>query len=91
MNFEELKPKIIEELQKRAPRLKCPVCNHNRMTLVDGFFNRPIQKDLSGAFVLGGPSIPTVGIVCENCGNLLEFAVGVLGLLPPQDKKEDIK
>lgn len=80
-NFEELKPKIIEELNKRAPNLKCPACENRKMILIDGFLNRPLQKEISGNFVIGGPSVPTVVIACETCGHLMEFAAGVLGVL----------
>lgn len=85
-NFEELKVKVIEELKKRAPDLKCPVCSsptapHRKLILVDGLFNRSIQKDVSGGIVIGGPTVPTVGVICENCGYVMEFSIGALGLL----------
>lgn len=53
----------------------------HKLILVDGFFNKSLQKDVSGNIVIGGPTVPTVGIICENCGYLMEFAIGALGLL----------
>lgn len=85
-NFEDLKSKIVEELNKRIPNLHCPICDSKEMILTDGFFNHLLNKEISGNLIIGGPSIPTVTIICKKCGHIMEFAVGVLGLLP---KKED--
>lgn len=88
LDFEALKPKIIEELNKRAESTECHMCHSIDLILVDGFFVRPIQKNLSGDFVLGGPMMPTIGIICKKCGHLMELSLGVLGLLPQKDKEE---
>ena len=88
LKFEDIKLKIIEELKKRVPDFRCPVCNKGEMILVEGFINHPLQDELAGGIVLGGKSVPTVAIVCKNCGHTMEFSVGALGLLP---KQEEIK
>ncbi|MBI4239117.1 MAG: hypothetical protein HY696_11990 [Deltaproteobacteria bacterium] len=84
--FEDLKSEIVEKLKERAPNFQCPVCStsstpHRKLILIDGYFNRPLQKELTGALVIGGPAVPTFGIVCENCGHVMEFSLGALGLL----------
>ena len=90
-NFDEIKKEIIDKIQQKAPLLQCPVCHTRNVILVDGFINHSLQKELVGV-VIGGPSIPTVGLVCSNCGYLMEFSVGVLGLLPKKaDEVNDAK
>lgn len=80
-NFKKLKTKIIEELNKRTPNLKCPVCENRKMILIDGFLNRPLQNEILGNLMIEGPSVPTVAIACETCGHFMEFTAGVLGVL----------
>ena len=87
INFEEQKVKIVEELNKRIQNLQCPVCHSKEMMLSDGFYYHPINKEVSGNLVIGGPSIPTVAVICKNCGYFMEFAVGILGLLPKKEEK----
>jgi len=66
---------------KRVGNL-CPMCHQGgTMKLADGYFQHALQRDFSGAIVLGGPSIPTVVLVCGNCGFVSEHAAGILGLL----------
>ena len=64
----------------------CPMCGHNKFTIADGYFTPILQKDLT-SYKLGGASIPSIIIICTNCGFMSQHALGVLGLLP---KKEDV-
>lgn len=86
------KQKIVEALEKASARLPCPRCGNTSFTLLDGFFNQPVQTDLGG-LVLGGPSVPSVVVVCNRCGFLAQHALGSLGLLPKQEaaKEEGVK
>lgn len=77
----EQKKKVGEALQKRQPNLACPMCQNKNFIMADGYFNNSMQTNLEG-FELGGPSIPTVAIICNNCGFVSQHALGVLGLLP---------
>lgn len=88
IKFEDLKEKIIEELNKRVPDPKCPLCGHGKLILIDGFFTHPLQSDLS-TFNIGGTSIPTVGVYCEKCGNITYYSLGILGLLPKKEGKNE--
>jgi hypothetical protein len=45
------------------------------VTLVDGFVNQPIQSELTGAFVVGGPAIPMVMLLGTNSGRIYYFAL----------------
>lgn len=83
----EEKKKIADELAKRQPVLKCPMCQHNSFIMADGYFNNSMQNDLS-SFNIGGQSIPTIAIICSKCGFVSQHAIGILGLLPKQDNTE---
>lgn len=76
----EQKDKIVKTLVDRGATKSCPRCGNDKFSLLDGYFNQPIQTDLKG-MVLGGPSIPSVVVVCNRCGFLSQHALGTLGLL----------
>lgn len=86
----EQKRRIVEALEKAGARLPCPRCANNNFTLLDGYFNQPVQAELSG-LVLGGPSVPSVVVVCTRCGYLSQHALGALGLLPKKEEPEEVK
>ena len=85
---QDQKDRIIKALTERGARLPCPRCGNQNFTLVDGYFNQPIQTELGG-LVIGGPSIPSVVVVCTRCGFLSQHALGVLGLLPKEEKEDE--
>jgi hypothetical protein len=83
----EQKQRIIEALNKAGARLPCPRCGNNNFTLLDGYFNQTVQTELGG-LVLGGPSVPSVVVVCARCGYLSQHALGALNLLPKLPSEE---
>ena len=82
IKFDSLKGKIVSALN--AKNVKCWSCVWNWttvaswITLVDGFMNTPIQNELSWNFVVWGPSIPMIAIVCNNCGHVQYYALKAL-------------
>lgn len=84
----EQKKKIADEISKRKNELTCPMCQNKKFIMADGYFNNGMQTDF-GTFNLGGPSIPTIAIVCDNCGFVSQHALGVLGLLPKEEEEEN--
>jgi hypothetical protein len=77
---QEQKNKIIARLMERGAKLPCPRCGNNKFTLLDGYFTQLISTEV-GAYVLGGPSVPSVVTACTQCGYLSQHALGALGLL----------
>lgn len=82
---EEQKKKIIDTLSSRNVTGNCPRCANVNFILADGYFNHSMQVDFKD-FRIGGPSIPTIATVCSNCGFISEHALGVLGLLIPEQQ-----
>ena len=85
---DEKKQEIIKALEEHGVKLPCPRCGNQSFTLIGGYFNQTIQTDLKG-MVLGGPSIPSVAVVCKRCGYLSQHALGVIGLLPKEEAKNE--
>lgn len=80
MMIEEKKRQIADALSKRLETIVCPMCHQSRYTLIDGYVSEPVQDDYKKV-VLGGRMIPSVMLVCNHCGHIDRFALGVLGLL----------
>ncbi len=85
---QEEKKEIIKRFSEKGVKIICPMCNHNQFVIADGYFNNSLQLKL-GVFSLGGPSIPSIPIVCSNCGFISQHALGVLNLLPEEEKKKE--
>ncbi|HTY55767.1 MAG TPA: hypothetical protein VMB26_11225 [Candidatus Binataceae bacterium] len=82
--------KIIEALEKKGAKNPCPRCGNPSFALLSGYFNQTLQTQLGG-LVIGGPSVPSAVVACTNCGFLAQHALGALGLLPQEPKKEESK
>ncbi|MCK4814176.1 hypothetical protein KA005_00275 [bacterium] len=77
------KQKIVGILSKKGAVHPCPRCGEKGFTLLDGYFNQTIQQTLGGGNTfIGGPSVPSIVVVCNNCGYMSQHALGVLGLMP---------
>lgn len=84
---QEEKDRIIRVLQERGAILPCPRCGNASFALIDGYFNQSIQPQLNGGIVIGGPSIPSVAVICNRCGFISQHAAGALGLIPTTQKE----
>ena len=90
MISQEKKQEIANKLNERINGLTCPMCHHNGFIIADGYFSHFLQdviKDVS----LSGPTIPTIAIVCTNCGFVSQHALGILGMLPQNSEKNNEK
>lgn len=92
MFTEAKKKELIDALDKRlkarATQLRCPMCSQPHFSIADAYIRNQLQPDLQSVN-LGGPSIPTIAIICSNCGFLSQHAIGVLGLLPTEENKSE--
>jgi hypothetical protein len=59
------------------------MCGHDKFVLLTSYIRNQIVEDFT-AVPLGGPSVPAVAIVCQNCGFISQHALGTLNLLPSQ-------
>ena len=74
IKFSEYKQKIIEALNNRSTQINI----NEPITLIDGFINQPLQSELTGGLIVGGPAIPMVAVVGNNSGRIYYFALKAL-------------
>ena len=80
----KFREKVVEILKKKKCNSPCPRCS-SRDWSIEGFLNQSLQQPMLWAgMVIGSPSIPSVIIICTNCGFMSHHALGSLGLLPKQ-------
>lgn len=86
----EEKQKIISELNTRinSGDIKCPMCGNRHFIIADGYFNQTMHDKLD-SLVIGGPSLPSIAIVCDHCGFISSHALGILGMLPKQNSESE--
>ena len=77
----------IDELLNRNAQNPCHRCGNNKFALLDGYSYFPIQEKLGGT-VLGGPNVPAILVVCNNCGAVTPHAIGVFKPFDNNEKKE---
>ena len=76
---EETRKEIIDALNQRLRPGKCPLCQTSAFTLADGFVPLALQEDFL-AFRAGGPILPCVALVCNQCGNTWLVNLLTIGL-----------
>ena len=88
---EKHKEKIIKLLEEHGVKSICPMCGNKQFQIVDGYFNQTIHETIPGVAITGA-TVPSIAIVCVNCGFISQHALGALGLLPDEsadEKKEE--
>lgn len=74
INFLDYRQRILDALNTRADALGI----NEPTTLIDGFISQPLQSELTGAFVIGGPTIPMIAVVGQTSGKIYYFALKAL-------------
>lgn len=91
---EELK-KIGERLDEKIRKVKgedlvCPACKNTNFQLIDAYTHRNLNDKVNETN-LGKRIVPSITAICNNCGYILDFAVGILGLLETEEVKKNEK
>jgi hypothetical protein len=73
--------RTIEYLQRKWLGNPCPMCRVSSWN-VQGSVYQLLQFNPS-ALVVGGPVVPVIPVVCNNCGNTVLVNAITAGLLPP--------
>ena len=88
--FAEQKDEIRKKLTEVGAFLHpCPRCTNQNFVLLDGYIAIAIQSQLRGSFLWGQPLVPVVGVACTRCGFVIQHALGMLNLLPPEPATTD--
>ena len=71
----ELIKKAVNE--KLLPKYKCSICNMSgseNIEIVSGYLINSVQSNLH-TLSFGGNTIPTLGMICKNCGIIHQFYI----------------
>ena len=69
----------IEALNSKEVKLPCPRCGSNSFSIVGESFISINENP--NTVTIGGPSVPTILVACDNCGYVTQHAQRSLGLL----------
>ena len=67
IKFSDYKEDILKVLNEITPPIRCSVCDHPDLSVVDSFVNQMLQDELTGGITLGGRTLPMVATVCNRC------------------------
>lgn len=86
---DEIIKKIEEAIKRKSGEtiFKCPVCTNNQFSLAGGFTTDFLTDKIQGGLIIGGPVLPSIPIVCTNCGNTFFLNAKILGITE-EDSKE---
>lgn len=81
-NFDDVKEKILAKLNELDMQKKLGLTE--KVSLVEGIINQPLNTKVTGNVVVGGPVVPTIALVGVETGRLYFFALRAL--LGEEDK-----
>lgn len=70
---------VVEALTSKGVNVPCSRCETVKFSVV-GEALILLQED-PNVFAIGGPSIPTIIVACDNCGYITQHAAFPLGLM----------
>ena len=56
------------------------MCHQRHFEILEGYMSDMLQSDYHN-IVIGGHTIPSIVLVCSNCGFISKHALGALGLM----------
>lgn len=82
------KQHIINWLNEKCGQMRCTCCGVGNWTLLD-ISTLPIGFDVRSTRFFYHQGLPQVTVACSNCGHLLNFSPGIMGLKPePPEEME---
>lgn len=82
---DEQKRSIINALRSQNAILPCPRCGENRFEILNGYLMNSLESCSYNDSNKETSIIPSICIVCSNCGYINQHAIGKLGLLIIQE------
>lgn len=83
LNKEEA-DKLVAYLKEKWKGKSCPMCQTGNWIVQDNCFQ--ITQYNAVAFVIGGPVIPIIPVICNNCSNTLLINAILAGVITPKEK-----
>lgn len=73
IKFSEIKADLVNALNEKLKSNKLHISE--KVTIIDGFVNQPLSMELSGSFIIGGPTVPMIMLVGDESGRIYYFAL----------------
>lgn len=83
------KKEIILSLASRIEKMECPICHKESFSLLDGYINDSVQENYRMQTIGSKTMIPSVALVCNNCGFISQHSLGVLELMSKDAEKSE--
>ncbi len=77
IKFSDIKDELQRAMQQKLSLTFMPGETAG-FTLIEGFMTTPILGELSNNMIIGGPNIPTVGVVGNSSGRIYTFALKLI-------------
>lgn len=77
---QEQKDAIVARLAARGFQGRCPMCGKNSFVLMDGYFNTQVINHVLPGVPSPSSNMPTIAVICSNCGFISHHAIGALDL-----------
>ena len=74
--------KAIAHFSAKWAGRSCPMCGIGGWNVQDSTYQ--LLEFNQGSLVVGGPVIPVIPVVCNNCGNTLLVNAIIAGVIEPQ-------
>ena len=59
-------------------RIKCPICQNEKFSVLYGYIRNDIVTNLEEQAVVGTSTLPTIVLTCQKCGFISQHAVKIL-------------
>lgn len=76
----EIQETILAAIKEKVGKNNCSLCGNKSFRVESGYVMLPINDELNGPVRIGGPSLPCIPLICDNCGNTNLLNIIMLGL-----------
>lgn len=78
INFQQYRNQIETVLPGKGFTLYSETNPTGNYLLIDKFINQPIQQEISGSFIVGGPTLPMIALVHKVTGEVKFIALKLI-------------
>ena len=75
------KEELAKVITSKVKTFECPMCHNHSFTIIDGYLIQNLQNSINSYVIGNEPIIPSIAIVCNNCGFMSQHNLGILGML----------
>ena len=79
MALTDKQKKTIHKNLEQKSRGICPICGQNAWSIQDEIVSTTTAS-IGGGMAVGGPFVPMVQVICNNCGFVAHHAIATLGI-----------